>query len=784
MSFRASARILLHLGAELISSDAVALFELVKNSFDAGSESVKVEVIVRISHDRIRQLRDDIARISGEDDQEVRHALEFVRADILDAIDPTAPEAEDLAVAVQEAQGAYDLLSVLDKSNRLVISDRGEGMSIETLRDVFLNIGTRSRLEAGTQQTAGGSSRPVLGEKGVGRLASMRLGEMLEVMTSTAGESRWNRLDIDWSLFSHDSDELLDAIRIEPYYGGLKDNPELSGTCLVIGNLTSSWTSAGLQKIAREEFAKFTDPFIDEELFPVDLEFNGRDVPIGRFQKLLLEHAHATLEASFADQGSGEMRLFGKAQYNGRLNYFSYEGAKLLSTAGSTTMQILESLGPFELEIYWYNRRILTALEGIGERRVVGGLVRGWGGGIMVFRDGFRVRPYGGPDDDWLDLDRRAFAAAGYKVNRAQIIGRLSISRLGNPSLTDQTNREGLRDCEEKAALVLLLRAVMKNELRLFLDAVDDQIKAREPADIEDVSRRFDLEEMQIQENIEQLVKRIPEIRKEQELLDGIQEATGQLRHLMTDIRELAESYAQGRGQLLNLAGVGLTVEIIAHELNRATQHVLHTLSSATGARFDSLAPPTLQILEDQLETIQRRLSTLDAIGTSRRQRKQRFNVVTVARNTIRDHQERFEREKVTCALEITPGSNARRLNITAVRGMIIQILGNLIDNSVYWLRQQKAIEPDHQGRIVIGIDTEAKQLSVTDNGPGIAEDERDRIFEAFYSNKRAGEGKGLGLFISREIARYHGVDLYLRQPESGSDGTCNTFVLTLEGMQ
>jgi signal transduction histidine kinase len=59
----------------------------------------------------------------------------------------------------------------------------------------------------------------------------------------------------------------------------------------------------------------------------------------------------------------------------------------------------------------------------------------------------------------------------------------------------------------------------------------------------------------------------------------------------------------------------------------------------------------------------------------------------------------------------------------------------------------------------------------------------RERIFEAFFSTKSAGEGKGLGLFIAREIARYHGADLYLADEPTGPNNTLHKFVLTLEGM-
>ena len=59
----------------------------------------------------------------------------------------------------------------------------------------------------------------------------------------------------------------------------------------------------------------------------------------------------------------------------------------------------------------------------------------------------------------------------------------------------------------------------------------------------------------------------------------------------------------------------------------------------------------------------------------------------------------------------------------------------------------------------------------------------RERIFEAFFSTKPAGEGKGLGLFIAREVARYHGADLYLADEPTGPNKTFRMFVLTLEGM-
>ena len=782
MSFRVSARTIIQLGAELISSDAVALLELIKNAFDAGSQRVTIEVVVRIPFSVVQELKERVPP-RGAVGILSRGDVAALKAKMVAAIDPTAPYSRALVRSVEKVDDPIDLRELLDESNYLTVRDTGEGMSLDDLDDVFLTIGTRSRLIARSQDRGDGSKRAILGEKGVGRLSAMRLGTKLRVESTTAQDSRWNRLDIDWSIFSHDSDAMLDAFHIAPQLGRVKKRRNYSGTRIRVSALRSLWTKDRLEELVIQEFTKLTDPFTNRALFPIQLLFNKEPVTIPRFNKLLLDNAHANVVAHFERRNDGNMRLFGNVKYSGRERAFSIEDAHLTSTT-KVPMHVLQRLGPFTLELYWYNRRILTALEGIGERRTVLRLVREWGGGIMVFRDGFRVLPYGGPDDDWLRLDRRAFGSGGYKVNRAQIIGRLRITSRENPALKDQTNREGLQDCEEKDALVALLMHVLQSELRTFLNQVDSEIKAREPIDIEELDQRVETEELQIQTNVKRLMERVPEVRREQSLITGINEAIGRLRTLMTGVRELAASYEAGRSQLLNLAGIGVTVEVLAHELNRATEHVLRTLAEASsGDTSEKGMNTTLEVLEAQLKTLHRRLRVLDPLSTAGRQRKEVFDVVTTVREIVSDHSGRFDREFVNCTVRIEPKSHPSRFRIRAVKGMIIQVLGNLIDNSVYWLRQQKLVDPEHESQIIVMVDTETRQLSVSDNGPGVAPDMKERVFEAFFTTKPAGQGKGLGLFIGREIARYHGADLYLEDPEGNQGSSCNTVVLTLEDM-
>ena len=793
MRFRVTARTLIQLGAELISSDDVAIFELVKNAFDAGSQEVTIEFVIRMPHRRFRQFQNHLNELEKDSEGPSEEKFVGLKEAILSEIDRTVPDWKSFYCSVEQSLNAKDLLPVLEDCNLLKIRDTGEGMSLEALSDVFLTVGTRSRHADRIHKSMDSEKRPILGEKGVGRLSSMRIGRRLRVETSMVGEPTWNLLDIDWSVFSHDSDALLESFSFEPQVGSAKADPSSSGTCLVISNLTSSWDRKKLTDIAKREFAKFTDPFTSHSLFPIHLRFNHEIVFIPRFNRLILESAHATVKVRFRLGPESGIRLTGKIiyykdrenpDYERREKSFSIERPDLASvTELAANPQILKSLGPFDLEIYWFNRRIITALEGIGDRNSVRALVKAWSGGIMVFRDGFRVLPYGSPNDDWLDLDRKALASGGYKINRTQIIGRLIISSSANPKLTDQTNREGLRACDEKDALSAMLQYVLEVEMRGFLNEVEKETRAREPIDINELDQRVEEEELQIQSGLNKLLEIVPEARKQEDLIKGIHKSVESLRVLMTDVRDLASSYEAGRVQLLNLAGIGLNVEILAHELNRAIQHVLRTLVNVPVEENRDQVRKTLNLLEAQLKTLQKRLSVLEPLSNAGRQRKEAFDVISLVEDIIEDHQDRFSREQISCLLVVEPTGVGRHLKIQAVKGMLIQIIGNLIDNSIYWLRTQKLLYPEHASELKVSIDVETRQISVTDNGPGIRQDLKEQVFDAFYTTKPPGKGKGLGLFIGREIAKYHGADLYLKHPVQGKEDNCNTFVISLKGM-
>lgn len=149
MSFRIAARTILQLGAELISSDGIAFYELIKNAFDAGSPRVDIDVVVRMDHDTYIAYREKILterKINrGVSDEKL--AINKCKKRILRDIDPSAPDVSEIKDEISNATSWDELIDSLDDANYIQIDDTGSGMSLKDLDEIYLTIGTRSRLK-------------------------------------------------------------------------------------------------------------------------------------------------------------------------------------------------------------------------------------------------------------------------------------------------------------------------------------------------------------------------------------------------------------------------------------------------------------------------------------------------------------------------------------------------------------------------------------------------------------------------------------------------------------
>lgn len=789
MPFKVAARTILQLGAELISSDGIAFYELIKNAFDAGSPDVEIDVVVRISPtilaEHIRMLREESEKPRRK--KEAEAAIVHWKTTLADSVDSSAPGREQLLEAIAATNSLSGLIDAAQAANYIDINDTGSGMSAKDLESVYLTIGTPNRQQQKLAQhkrlqgaqTGTSKERPILGEKGVGRLAAMRLGMRLRVETTQIDDAQWNLLEINWNDFAKDLDANLEDIAVHTVAGPLKANRSQQGTRLRISELQSAWTKEYLREIAAEDISKMSDPFAKGR-FPVELAFNHDPIQVPRLDQMLFDHAQARCEGRFIVDGVAS-RLEGTIDYTlrGEKTAFLLDGEDMLSATEASSLQAVNAIGPFSVKFYWYNRQTLRQLEGTGNLQEVIKLQERWAGGLMVYRDGFRVNPYGSGDDDWLTLDPIAFRSQGYKVNRRQIVGKIDISSAANPSLVDQTNREGLRDCPEKHLLVKLLQNLLLDTFKPFLEQCDEAA-ASPPLTARDIDKRVGREEKRLRQTLKLLKRDYPQVEHDTHIISTIEESVERIRTLMSQARDQVASFKKARDKVLHLAATGLLVEILAHELNRASRHTLSSLHELQRRELNPDVAAMFSTLEAQLKTLQKRLRILDPLGQAGRQVKETFDLIKWIEEIVSSHHDQFRRHHIAVNVEVIPARPAGGTPVTMVKGMLVQVLENLLSNSVHWLKQKSKLQPRFQPRITIAIDVTNKTVSVTDNGPGVDPARREAIFQPYVTTKPAGKGKGLGLFIAREIAKYHYATLKMSDHSASPDGHLNTFVFSL----
>ena len=782
--FKVMARSVLELGSELISSDVIAFYELIKNSFDAGTRNgvdIRFQIVLGL-----RAYRELCRHLQVSD-----VALEDAYEQIADKLHSDAGTIYDRALEhLDDAESIEELQNALDETyelNRITVSDTGSGMSKEELESVFLVIGTSSRkreVQAAIDKRE--PDAPYLGEKGIGRLSAMRLGDALSVRTARAKDARWSRLDIDWTEFD-DLDAMLEDIDIKPFRGPKKDHPEHSGTDLRIRNLTSDWTKRRLQELARNEFSlMFSPPSRGHRRRRVALYWNDQRIAIPKLDENLLAHAHTKVSGKYDIDANGphltthvEINSLG-FEHPIEHDTLVLDSDDLESTfVGKDTSldsDDLRSVGPFCFEAYWFNRQRLRAIDGVGDRETVRQMHTQWTG-IRLYRDGLRVYPYGSEEDDWLGLDRHAMRARGYTLNKLQFIGHVDIGRMSNPELIDQTNREGLRVTPEQQVLLDVLRFVVQDQLRAEMIRVERLYKQKR---VQLPTAKERVRHLQRRaRNAVSALRKMHTSPTDKDTVNDLQQLIREFSDFAGRAHERILEVESDAQRMIDLAGVGLLVEIVAHELARTSENALHSLNHLQ-RKAPSEIRAHFETLRASMKSISKRLRVLDPLSVSGRQRRENFDLKELLRDTVDAHEAQFDRHHIQIDLN-TPKSSVQ---VYAVKGMVVQVLENLIANSVYWLDLERQKRSKFQARISIDLERTTR-ISFEDNGPGISLPYAERIFELFFSLKEKSKRRGMGLYIARECAQYNGGSLTLdSEPNDRGKFSRFLYAVTAEGTE
>jgi signal transduction histidine kinase len=696
-ALRPRARILHTLGNELTSSETVAVIELVKNAYDADA----TRVLVRF-------------------------------------------------------QGPLEI-----GQGRIEVMDNGHGMSLETIQTTWMEPATLFRKR---QQRSEQYGRRVLGEKGIGRFAASRLANHLEVVTRRAGADREIRALFDWSQFD-DEHKYLDEVEVlweesEPAEicpGGIiqalwrgEKTPEGSalthGTILRMEGLRAIWGESQLERL-HTGLARLVSPFFEQDrltghdTFQIYLELPEQFAPLSGIIEPpeALKSPHYTITGHIDDTGHYTLTLRLPAQ----------DHQEYVTGQFSLPDRHTPQCGPFSIELRVWDRDSLSGLA--HERGATIADVRrdlDAAAGINIYRDGFRVLPYGEPHNDWLRLDLRRVQNPTMRLSNNQIMGYVLISADKNPQLRDQSNREGLiegpalDDLRELVKMVLAELEKRRYTIRrqsatsqqaapaggLFTDVDLTDISALIRKQYPDDARLLDL----VEERERELEMRVK----------VVQEVLARYRRLATLGQLIDTVLHDGRAPL---AKIGNEAHLGQRDLER-TRTGNDNLLSRLSQRFGTINTQT-----GVLTAIFRKI---EPFGGRKRGRPAQVRLEQV----IADAFAVLETEIAAVGAQV--GLPETDTQVTVDQTEIQEVIVNLLQNSLYWLRQ---VPQEHRKVAVCVRRNSADEVEIvfSDSGPGVEASYRDCIFDPYFSTRPQGVGLGLTILwrdYQRILCRCTGV--------------------------
>ncbi|MGY1988049.1 ATP-binding protein [Blastococcus sp. SYSU DS0669] len=649
----------------------------------------------------------------------------------------------------------------------LQVLDDGHGMTADTLRTTWLEIATPHRAR---QRQSEGRGRRVLGEKGIGRFAAARLADRMRLVSRRRGEDAEVVMELNWDDFRN-PDRFLDEIPVDwssrvpqtitptgdasVVWASAGEATADHGTLIELTNLSSTWSYQDAYDLRRDlsrlvslripgTHQEFSITLILEE---APVEWGDLSGPVAAPEEL--KHSPYSLIATVDENGIAEILV----------KVASAEQVVRRDLRAAVPEWFREDgtikCGPFSMELRVWDRDRAAMARQAGEDlspREFGRLLDD-ASGVSVYRDGFRVLPFGEPGDDWLGLDKRRINNPSLRISNNQIVGEVFISHEQNPGLRDQTNREGLI---EGPAYDTLVGAVIDiiNELEHRRFAYRRSETKPDPA--RTGTRLF--EDLRISDIAQAVAVRHKDDR---ELVAMVTKREKEIDENISKVKEVLARYTR-------LATLGRLVDDVIHQGQHAVglirnriRTIERGLSSPASTERDETLKSAAQSVTTQAEVLATVFRRIAPFGGRRRGRPKELILEEAIKESLGVLA--YRAQKVGADV-IVQGSGSR---VTIDPVEIQDVVVNLVDNALYWVGQM----PEGKRRLV-RVDVSKPEhgqvaVTVSDTGPGVPEEIRDLIFEPYFSTKP--EGTGLGLAIVGELlADYYDGDLALLDSELG----------------
>lgn len=594
----------------------------------------------------------------------------------------------------------------------ITVRDDGAGMTEADLKQGFLIVGRSRKYAASLTRHF---ERVPVGDKGLGRLAALRLGHQVTIVTRPRERPRVElRLELDWDAF--DKAEAVEDVEIAIETGVSHEPP---GTEIRIQHLRSAFGFGIANKLARN-LLLLSDPFRDADDHASVAGDPGFSTELHAPE---FEDLQSKVEASYFKDA--DFRIVGELQAGGEaiFSLLDWKGEILYSASGQRTYaapQLRFDLWHFVLEASRFSNKSSTLPE-----------VRAWLkhiGGVHIYQDGIRVPPYGGPSNDWLDMNLLRVRSPELRPGTNSAIGRVSVSNVSG-ALIQKTDRVGYL---ENAAF---------QELRQFCtDALDwaarvrvSERDAKRRAERADVSKRAEKANASLDAV---LAKAVPDT-KRKEVEVAIARVFKANERETKVLREELQLYR-------SLATAGMTSAVFAHEIGRP----LELLDTNLASLVKMIPKERRQDAERRVGRIERSSARLKSFVSiplkllaKGKRRSGRVEVNGCIDNLMALLEPILEHFNIESRIDLGAGGVA----VNGSEALIEGILLNLITNSINAFQRRGSDADERLIKVSTAYDGDVL-IMVEDNAGGIRDLDVTEIFLPGVTS--SAEGTGFGLTI------------------------------------
>lgn len=664
------------IGKDLITNELVAIFELVKNSYDANAENI--EIVINSYEDTI------------------------------------------------------------------TIKDDGHGMDYDDLKEKWLFVAYSEKKENDSEGEAIHTSKPLAGSKGIGRFSCDRLGKKLSLLSKKKLQKQINHLEIDWSKFEEDALEKFEELEVS--YKSLTKNDffKESGTVLTIENLRDVWDKKSVERVIKA-LQRLVNPFVDDEKVKINVRFISSASGIAEIDEDVRNTVSSVLD---------KKTIFLECNINP--NTIELELVDKEKTIYKIKMENPSILETLFAKIYYLNPAAKNNFK-----RSMGVHAKDYGS-IFLYKNNFRIFPYGEPYFDSFGLNLRKPQGYNRFLAHRELMGWINISDTKNHFKEVSSRDRGFISNHYTSELDRMYMELIQRPLESYVQLVKfgdseiDDVSQNDRQTINKLINRFkkyniiEIEKYELPEFSQPIERRfdlldeenIPK-RKRKEIERSIKQVVVETKKEISNVKKDNQIFTQKIESLQN--EIFVKEKILEEENPTKQKMIFHQLG-----KIEKDIDGTINSLMKSMDENERAKHAKDIFRLKHTASK----VASIKKQILRINFETFSKLKIELKSYMKSYLNYAvddRINLDFVvsgdkleKEIDIFDFGVLLDNLIQnaWERNSSFIN------IYFEEDNSAFHF-ITDTGPLEVENTED-IFKLGFTTKR--NGTGMGMYMCKTI--------------------------------